>query len=401
MRVGIHYGLEQVEFEVPDANLIVPRRQPRSPPISDIRQAVANALETPQGFPALRKALTPDDHIVIVADHRLPRLDEMLSGVVEYLIRAHIRPASITLLYSSAPAQEVNGQLTGHPEIPVEIHDASHRKKLSYLATTRKGRRLYLSRTAVDADQLIVLSGRGYDPLLGYSGTVAELFPALSDEETKQQLSSALSNDVPSTEPWPIRREAEEVAWLLGAPFMIQVIEGPGKDIVHVLGGLADSGGEGERLLNAEWRVTLERPAEVVVAGISGDTAGHGFAELAHALACAARVVKPKGRIVLLSQAQPALGPGAQIIRQSDEPAIALKDLRLQKPADIAPAFQWASTADHAEIFLLSGLEPEVAEELFTTPLASPSEVQKLLKSGEILFLEDAHKSIAVIEEAK
>src|SRR5262249_32804625 len=156
-------------------------------PISDIRQAVTNALETPQGFPALRKALTPDDHIVIVADHRLPRLDEMLSGVVEYLIRANIRPTAITLLYSSTPAQGVNGQLTDHPEIAVEIHDSSHRKKLSYLATTRKGRRLYLNRTAVDADQLIVLSGRGYDPLLGYSGTVGELFPAMSDEETKQQ----------------------------------------------------------------------------------------------------------------------------------------------------------------------------------------------------------------------
>jgi nickel-dependent lactate racemase len=358
-----------------------------------------NALETPQGFPALRKALTPDDHIVIVADHRLPRLDEMLSAVVEYLIQANIRPTAITLLYAFLPTSGVNGQLPGHPEIAVEIHDASHRKKMSYLATTRKGRRLYLNRTAVDADQLIVLSGRGYDPLLGYSGTVAELFPALSDEETKQQLSHALSNDVPSTEPWPIRREADEVAWLLGAPFIIQVIEGSGREIVHVLGGLADTGGEGERLLNAEWRVTVDRPADVVVAGISGDSVGHGFAELAHALACAARVVKPKGRIVLLTQAQPALGPGAQIIRQSDEPGIALKDLRLQKPADIGPAFQWASTADHAEIFLLSGLEPEVAEELFTTPLDNPSEVQRLLKSGDILFLEDAHKSIAVIEE--
>src|SRR5262249_39545900 len=152
---------------------------------------------------------------------------------------------AITLLYSSTPAQGVNGQLTDHPEIAVEIHDSSHRKKLSYLATTRKGRRLYLNRTAVDADQLIVLSGRGYDPLLGYSGTVGELFPAMSDEETKQQLFNALSNDVPSTEPWPIRREADEVAWLLGAPFMVQVIEGSGKEIVHVLGGLADSGCEG------------------------------------------------------------------------------------------------------------------------------------------------------------
>jgi hypothetical protein len=400
MRVPIRYSLEQTEYDVADSNLVVPRSQPRTPPLVDIAQAVHACLETPHGFPALRKAITPDDHLAIVVDNGLPHLEEMLTTIVDYLVEAGIRSTAITLLYSS-PTIATGGELPGHPDVRVESHDPSHRKTLSYLATTRRGRRLYLNRTAVDADQLIVLSGRGYDPLLGYSGTAGALFPALSDEETRQQLSANLSNDIPNTEPWPLRREAEEVAWLLGAPFMIQVIEGSGQEIVHVIGGLADIAGEGERLLNDRWRLTVDRPADVVIAGISGDPVRHGFAELARALACAARVVKPRGRIVVLSQSQPELGPGAQILRQSDEPSIALKDLRLQKPGDIGPSFQWASAADYAEIFLLSSLEPDIAEELFATPLANASQVQNLLKVGDILFLEDAHKSIAVVEEGK
>src|SRR5439155_2530251 len=142
---------------------------------------------------------------------------------------------------------------------------------------------LYLNRTAVDADQLIVLSRRGYDPLLGYAGAAGALFPGLSDAETKLQMNGELSNDVPDEEPWPIRREAEEVAWLLGAPFMIQVIEGSGEEIIHVLGGLADTGIEGQRLLDARWRVSVDRPADVVVAGIGGYAVGHSFAGLARA----------------------------------------------------------------------------------------------------------------------
>src|SRR5260370_40933697 len=144
-------------------------------------------------------------------------------------------------------------------------------------------------------------------------------------------MSGDLSNDVPDEEPWPIRRHAEEVAWVLGAPFMIQVIEGWGDEIVHVLGGLSDTSGEGERLLDSRWRVSVDRPEDIIVAGIGGNPAGHGFVELARALACASRVVKPGGRIVLLSQAQPALGPGAQLLRQTDEPSAALKELRRQK----------------------------------------------------------------------
>jgi nickel-dependent lactate racemase len=292
-------------------------------------------------------------------------------------------------------------KLPSHPEIRVEVHDPANRKKLSYLATTRQGRRLYLNRTAVDAEQLIVLSGRGYDPLLGYAGAAGALFPSLSDAETKLQMSGDMSNDVPDEEPWPIRREAEEVAWLLGAPFMIQVIEGSGDEIVHVLGGLSDTSGEGERLLDARWRVSVDRPADIVVAGIGGNPAGHGFAELARALACASRVVKPRGRIVLLSQAHLALGSGAQLLRQADEPSAALKELRRQKAADIGPAFQWASAAEHANIFMLSRLEPDIAEELFTTPLNDATQVQHLLEGAMVLFLDDAHKSIAVIDEKK
>jgi nickel-dependent lactate racemase len=207
----------------------------------------------------------------------------MLPAMVEYLVQAGIRPAAITLLYSSLP-RSGNGGLSDYPEVRIEIHDPSHRKKLSYLATTRRGRRLYLNRTAVEADQLIVLAGRRYDPLLGYSGSVGALFPALSDEETKQQLSVELSSDIPDTEPWPVRREAEEVAWLLGAPFIVQVIEGSGQEIAHVIGGLADATADGEQLLNARWRMSVDRLSDVVVAGISGDPARHGFAELASAL---------------------------------------------------------------------------------------------------------------------
>src|SRR5262249_58713072 len=106
--------------------------------------------------------------------------------------------------------------------IRLEVHDPTDRKHLSYLATTRRGRRLYLNRTAVDADQLIVFARRSFDPLLGYSGAAAALYPALSDEATQQEMYSLLSLAVPGDKPWPARKEAAEGAWLLGAPLLVQ-----------------------------------------------------------------------------------------------------------------------------------------------------------------------------------
>jgi nickel-dependent lactate racemase len=371
-------------------------------PLPDPSAAVRQALETPSGFPALRRALTPDDHVVIVVDERLPHLPEVLIPIFEHIQQAHVRPEALTLLCPLALSEGAwPDQLPeGLRSIPVEVHDPAHRQRLSYLATTKQGRRIYLNRTAVDADQLVVLAGCGYDPLLGYAGGEGALFPALSDEATRRELCARLSTAAPGKETWPVRREAGEVAWLLGAPFMVQIVEGARDEVVHVVGGLADTSAEVHALQDARWRIVVEEPADTVIAAVSGSPERHDFGDLARAVACAARVVKRKGRILLLTQARPALGSGADLLRRADEPDQALSRLRKEAPPDMAAVFLWASTAQQASVYLLSGISHEIAEELFTVPLDNASQVQRLLeREGSYLFLPDAHKTLAVLAE--
>jgi nickel-dependent lactate racemase len=402
MRVGIDYGFEHHDYEVAESRLVVCHRQPMAPALTDLGAAVRAALETPIGFPALRRALTPDDHVAIVVDEHLPHLTELLVPVLEHVMEAGVALQAITLLCPPRTAEHHwRNELPVHlRQVIVETHDPKDRKRLSYLAATRKGRRLYLNRTAVDADQIVVLTRRGYDPLLGYAGSEGALYPALSDDATRHEYAARLSTNVPGEEPWPARHEAGEVAWLLGAPFMIQVIEGAGNEIVNVLGGLADSSAAGQRLLDTRWRVSLAERPETVVAGVSGDPAHHDFNDLAHALAAAARVVKSNGRVVLLTQANPGLGLGADMLRRTEDLEAALVLLRKETPDDFEAAFLWANSVREATVYLLSGLPGEIAEELNTTPLENAAQVQRLLnEEGTCAFLPDAHKTMAVLSE--
>jgi nickel-dependent lactate racemase len=402
MRVGIDFGREHVEVVVPEGRQVGSHRAPTPPPMGDPAAAVRAALENPLGFPALRRALTPDDHVVIVVDERTPHLPQLLNALLEHLAQAHVAPTAVTLLCppSATGRPWVDDLSDDYQDVRIEVHDPADRKRLAYLATTRQGRRLYLSRTAVDADQLVVLGRRRFDPVLGYSGAATDVYPALSDEATRRELAGRPSLEVPGTTSWPVRQEAAEVAWLLGAPFFVQVIEGRGDAVAQVVAGPQESDAEGVRLLNARWRVTVERPADTVVAAVSGNPAGHDFADLARALACAARVVRPQGHIVLMTQAQPALGPSAELLRQADDPAQALAALRHDHQADLAAAFQWANAAQQAHIYLLSGYPAETAEELFAAPLENAGQVQRLLDAaGSCLVLQDAHKTLAVLEE--
>jgi nickel-dependent lactate racemase len=400
MRIAIDYGWERLQLEVAAERLVA---GPRAgvPDLTDPAAAVRAAVEAPFGFPPLRAALTPDDHVTVVVDEHLPGLARLLVPVLEHVTAAGVDPAALTLLCPESVSGQpwVDELPDAFADAHVEVHDPRDRNRLSYLATMRKGKRLYLNRSAVDADQLVVLGALGYDPVLGYGGATGAIYPALSDQETQAEFNGRARLDVPGGEPWPARADADEGAWLLGAPFFVQLIEGASDNLADVVAGTADAAAEGRRRLDARWRRRFDRAADLVVAGVSGDPSRHTFADLAAAAANAARVVRPGGRIVLLTAARPDSIPGHDLLREADEPHEVLEELRGRPPRELVPALRWASAADHARLSLLSGLPEETAEEIFAAPLASGGAAQRLLDAGgTCLFLDDAHKTLATLE---
>lgn len=398
MHVAMDCGLDRLEFEVADDKLIPGPQPPEA--LTDPAAAVRAALEQPHGFPALRRALTPDDRVTIVVDEQLPHLAELLVPLLEHIQSAGVAPESMTLLCPPSPSKQawIDDLPDAFQDVHVEVSDPGERRRMAYLATTHKGKRLYLNRTLVDADQIVVLSGRRYDPLLGYGGAEGSLYPALSDRETRDEMNERVNLGVPNETPWPVRRAATETAWLLGAPFFVQVIEAAGDRVAHVVAGTTDASREGQRLQDASWRCRVSSPADLVVASISGDPSRHTFADLAAALSCAARVVNPGGRIALLSRANPALGPETEVLRNIDEPQEVLKRLRGEHTLERAPVLQWAAAACQARLNVLCGLPDDTVEELFATPLHAAREVQRLLDAGgRCLFLPDAHKMLAAV----
>lgn len=399
MRVGIDYGLDHLDLDVRDDAFVRLNRDATAPSLPDPGAALRAALESPLRFPALRRALTPEDHIAVVVDDHLPHRADLLPPLLQHVLQADVALSSVTLLFASPTSREqwlepLPAELRG---VQVELHDGSDRRHLAYLATTKSGRRVYLNRTAVDADQVIVLSRRGYDPLSGYSGAETALYPALSDDATRSELWEHLSMKVPGDKPWPVRQEALEVAWLLGAPFFVQIIEGPGDAIAHILAGMVETSADGLGLLDAQWRTHAEQDADTVIAGIAGEPSQHDFSDLARALGCASRVVKPQGRIVLLTRATSVQGPAVELLRQAAEPENALRALHEKTSPEMSAAFEWASAASQASVYVLSALPDDIVEDLFATPLAEPSQVQRLLVANRsCLFLADAHKMMAV-----
>jgi nickel-dependent lactate racemase len=392
--VEVPVGRSNWSLSVRDADLISlpPGREMAQ---VDPRAAVVAALEHPTRFEALRRALTPDDRIALVVDESLPHLPELIAGVLEYLASAGVPPSAVTAISPAGSSQPwINELPEPMADLQTEVHQPGDRKKLSYLAATKDGRRIYLNRSLVDADQAIVLSGRGYDPLLGHAGAEGAVYPTLADSDTVRSLVPKISPQTVPDGVWPEQAEAAEVAWLLGSPFFVQVIEGAGDDITDVIAGLADTTQDGIDRYDALWKSNPSELADTVVVTLTGDPARHDFSALARAAACGARAAKEGGTVIILSEADPELGGATDVLRRCDDPPEAVRTLFREKPADAAAAVQWSWSAGRAKLYLASEIRPTTVEEMFATPLSGPKEVQKLLdQPGRCLIIPDAHKS--------
>src|SRR5437870_10930791 len=101
MHTSIAWGRHTLDLEIHEPNLVRAARAPIAPDLVDPVSAVRDALEHPLDYPALRLALTPDDHVAIVVDEGIPHLASLLVPVVEHIRQAHVQQGAITLVCQS------------------------------------------------------------------------------------------------------------------------------------------------------------------------------------------------------------------------------------------------------------------------------------------------------------
>src|SRR5947209_5794959 len=97
MQITMEFGQERMEVTVAPEQLV--RERPVvGAPLVDPVAALGAALDAPFHFPALRRALTPDDQVAIVLDEHLPDLGRLLTPILEHITRAGVAPEHITLV---------------------------------------------------------------------------------------------------------------------------------------------------------------------------------------------------------------------------------------------------------------------------------------------------------------
>jgi nickel-dependent lactate racemase len=176
----------------------------------------------------------------------------------------------------------------------------------------------------------------------------------------------------------------DEVACLMGVQYTVQVIASGEGGVSHVVAGTLDSVlRRGRELLADQWLVELHARADLVLATLDGPPESLSWDDFGNALRAARNLVVAGGRIVLLTEFAGEIDQGLRIVGSVEFPRDAIQPLRESAPPDLMAATELALAADWARVYLMSGLDESLTEDLFMTPVESEREVQRLIDAAE------------------
>ena len=286
-------------------------------------------------------------------------------------------------------------------QIPTVVHDPSDRAGLAYLAADDHGEPIMLNRLLTDADVVLpigCLQGAGSS---GYFGIHTPLFPAFSDQTAVARFRrlDALGSNGPCKR--DLSAEVDQVAWLLGVNFTIQLVPAAGDGILHVVAGQSDAvRRRGRQLYDAAWSWTVARRASLVVAAIEGGHAQQTWDNFGRALDTARTLVEDGGAIAVCCELAAGPGPAVQHLAAARSRQSALRQIRKERPADALPAAQLARALDQDKVYLLSRLDPSLVEELDMIPLVDGGELTRLVRQHRsCILLGNAPRAQVTVEE--
>ncbi len=376
------YGEGQtLQFQLRPSSIVLQHTGPA--PVENLTKTVRRALAAPLDFPPLAQAVIPDDRIVIAAEPDTPGLPLIMRELWTVFAGQGVRPEHLTIVQTqsrSDPRELLPEDVRS--EVQWLQHSPQDQGSLAYLASTTGGDRIQLARSLTEADVTISVGRLGFDPILGYRGTNSAFYPALSDFDAIDKARGQGHAELQPEDSRPLRQIVDEVGWLLGTQFTLQVVPAADGDVAAVLAGAVEPVfRRGREFLSKQLLLELDERADLVVVSVGTDAGGHGWTQIAAAIASAQNLVTRDGQIVVLSQLAEACGPGLELLRQADAPADVIKPLGLEPPADVIPATQIAGAVQRARVYLLSQLPNETVEDLFMEPV-TPEDVVRIIEGG-------------------
>jgi nickel-dependent lactate racemase len=191
---------------------------------------------------------------------------------------------------------------------PIVNHDAKDRGAHRDLGMTKRGTPVAIHRSFLDADLHITLGFIEQHLMLGFSGGRKMIAPGLAAQETIKVIHSprfmreSLATEG-SIEENPLHAELLEIARMARHDFMLDVTLTHTREISGIFAGEpVRAHAAGVDFLRRTSMESLPEPADAVITSAAGHPLDLTFYQTIKGITAAQHVVKPGGRILVMSQ---------------------------------------------------------------------------------------------------
>lgn len=383
MEMLLGYGAGTQKLTVPDESLmgvLLPNAVEHA--LADEAE-VFRALENPIGTPRLRDIARAGEIVAIVTSDvtRPMPTHRVMPALLDELYAAGVRKEDITLVFAlgchRAHTEAERRKLAGERAFAeIRCVDGDPSDCVSFGITSR-GTPVDIVRAVAEADRRICLGNIEYHYFAGYSGGAKAVMPGVSTRAAIQNNHSRMVEQAAragALEGNPVREDIEEAAAMVGVDFILNVVLDEHKHIVRaVAGDVTRAHRAGCAYLDRLYAKDIPARADIVVVSQGGAPKDVNLYQTQKALDNAVHAVKPGGVIVLVGACDEGLGESVFEEWMTTMPSPRGMIERIKRDFQLGghKAAAIAMALEHAEIYLVSELEAELARRMRLAPFAS------------------------------
>nr|WP_326185542.1 nickel-dependent lactate racemase [uncultured Oscillibacter sp.] len=378
LELGIGGGTQAVE--IPDAyiqQVLLPNEVTYDlTGEAEIRRAMAH----PIGTPRLRELVHPGEKVTIVtSDITRPCPSYvMLPPVLEELEQAGADMKDVTVVFGLGShrrhTEEEMVRLVGGEVFEKVLCVDSNPDDCVRLGVTACGTPVDITRIVAEADRRICLGNIEYHYFAGYSGGAKAIMPGVSTRAAIQSNHSMMVRKeayAGNLETNPLRKDIEEAAAICGVDFILNVVLDEHKQVIRaVAGDVTAAHRAGCAFLDTLYQKRIEKRADIVIVSQGGAPKDLNLYQTQKALDNAKHAVQDGGIIILVGSCKEGLGEKTfeEWLTSARHPHDLIDRIQREFRLGGHKAAAIAMVLEHADIYLVSDLEPDFVKTLFMTP---------------------------------
>lgn len=351
-RFELKYGKGTLGLEIDEAQLLCEINGRAIPAVPDLAKACRHALDHPIDAPPLRELVRPGERVSIAVSDITrvwQRNDITLPVLLRTLNEAGVPDENVTVIVAVGGHRrntadehlEICGQDTCH-RVKVVNHDAFDADNMVRLGRTSRGTEVKISRTAMEADRLVLTGGAVYHYMAGYGGGRKSVLPGIASIDTIRQnhllglspeLGRGSNPDCASRvrRGNPLHEDMMEIAGFVQPDFLVNIVPNLEDEVAAVFAGnWASAWNAATELVDRIFGIEIDALADIVVASAGGYPRDINLYQTGKAMDNACYAMRPGGTAVILSECLQVRDPQT-FFKWFGYPSIAALDAALRE----------------------------------------------------------------------